>query len=206
MPFRYKNPLVSLQNPQHKYQLQYSFYTHSTKMFSSLTIISAVVGLLAVAPSTVSGLQYQGYANTVSCTGDFFFCNDNGGVCCSLPTGFGFSAQFNGLPAGSQGQGYTDNSCTAFAFSLFGPGTKCWNGGGARVSTLNWFHSPQRRGIDASASVECASAAGFTYIDNSGIERTIKIPGGGNNATEAEIVAGLRKSQDFAGLAKYESL
>ena len=175
-------------------------------MLFSLTKLSVAAGLLAIAPSAVSGLQYQGYANTVSCSGDFFFCNDGGAVCCSLPTGFGFSAQFNDLPAGTQGQGYTNNGCSSFVFSVFGPGTKCWNGGGTRVSNLNWFHSPQRRGIDASASTECVSASGFTYTDDSGVERTIKIPGGGKNATEAEIVAGLRKSQDYAGLAKYESL
>ena len=175
-------------------------------MVATLTKISAVVGLLAVAPAAVSGLQYQGYANTVSCSGDFFFCNDGGAVCCSLPTGFGFSAQFNGLPAGTQGQGYKNGGCSSFVFSVFGPGTKCWNGGGSRVSNLNWFHSPQgRRSIDASQPVECASANGFSYTDHTGAERVIKIPGGGKNATAAEVVASLRKNQDFEALAKYES-
>ena len=175
-------------------------------MVATFTKITAVAGILAIAPAAVSALQYQGYSNTVSCSGDFFFCNDGGAVCCSLPTGFGFSAQFNGLPAGTQGQGYTGSGCTNFAFSVFGPGTKCWNGGGSRVSHLNWFHSPSgKRAIDGSAPAECASANGFSYTDPTGVERVIKIPGGGSNATAAEEVAALRVKQDFNSLAKFET-
>ena len=167
-------------------------------MFTKLAFLA---GLVATIPA-VSAVQYQGYANTVSCSGDAFGCNDGGAVCCSLPTAFGFSAQFNDLPSGTQGQGYKD-ACKAFMFSVFGPGTKCWNGGGARATHLNWFHSPQgRRSIPTrDDGAECATPDSFTYTDDAGVTRTIRVPG---NMTEAEKISTLRQKGDFATLAKYE--
>ena len=176
-------------------------------MVATFTKITAVAGILAIAPAAVSALQYQGYSNTVSCSGDFFFCNDGGAVCCSLPTGFGFSAQFNSLPSGSQGQGYTGSGCSSFLFSVFGSGTKCWNGGGARATHLNWFHSPQRRSVEARAAVPdapCAVPDSFSYTDDAGVSRVIRVPGNGKNMTEAENIVTLRRNDDFEALAKYE--
>ncbi|KAF9501136.1 hypothetical protein BDN71DRAFT_838035 [Pleurotus eryngii] len=67
---------------------------------------------VALAP-VASAVLYAGFASTTSCSGDNF-CEDNGSVCCSLPTGFGFSAEFGNLPAGTQGQGYIGSTCGNF--------------------------------------------------------------------------------------------
>ncbi len=153
----------------------------------------------ALAP-VASAVHYAGFSSTTSCSGANFFCDDNGGICCSLPTAFGFSVQFDNLPAGTQGQGYTGSTCGDFLFSVFGPGTKCWNGGGARASHMNFFHSPQGRRsvLPVRADNSTCAPSGFTYYDESGAEKTIKVPVG-----EAEAVAALHANKDFAGLASY---
>ncbi|KAJ8514814.1 hypothetical protein ONZ45_g7703 [Pleurotus djamor] len=161
------------------------------------------VALLAVALSPMaSALRYAGFASTVSCTGPSFFCDDGGAVCCSLPTGFGFSVQFLGLPAGTQGQGYTGSTCRNFLFSVFGPGDRCWNGGGARATHMNWFHSPQGgpRGLPVRAAADNSTCgpSGFTYKDATGTDKSIKVPLG-----EADNVVALYTKKDFAALADY---
>ena len=53
------------------------------------------------------------------------------------------------------GQGYSSGApCSDVIFNVFGPGTKCWNGGrGSRAAYMNWFYSPGgRRGA---RSVSC---------------------------------------------------
>ena len=105
--------------------------------FKIITALAALGAALLAVPAMAQTVAYEGFASTVSCSGSAFGCSDGGAVCCTLPTGFGFSAQFNNLPSGSQGQGYTNNACTDFLFSVFGPGTKCWNGGGARAARAN---------------------------------------------------------------------
>ncbi|KAF4609914.1 hypothetical protein D9613_010241 [Agrocybe pediades] len=165
--------------------------------------------LIAFASFTSSALavNYRGYANTVSCSGDAFGCSDGGAVCCSLPTGFGFSAQFDNLPAGTQGQGYTGGGCTDFLFSVFGSGTKCWNGGGARATHLNWFHSPQRRSIaiaeraNEDAGAECAEPTFFEYQNTDGTVRTIKVPA---DKGAAQKIADLHLAKNYTALAAYE--
>ncbi|KAJ3537123.1 hypothetical protein NMY22_g5725 [Coprinellus aureogranulatus] len=164
-------------------------------------VLSAITVLAAATQGMAQDVTYRGYSNTVSCSGDNFFCRDGGAVCCSLPTGFGFSAQFEGLPAGTQGQGYTGNGCGAFLFNLFGPGTKCWNGGGARATHLNWFHSPQRREVEGAEAKECATPDGFEYRDGKGVQRTINIPAG--NATAAEEIAKHYVNKDWKALASF---
>ncbi|KAF9470955.1 hypothetical protein BDN70DRAFT_939300 [Pholiota conissans] len=161
-------------------------------------IIALIFAAVAAAPAVTQAISYQGFANTV----------DDGGVCCSLPTGFGFSAQFNNLPAGAQGQGYTGNSCSNFAFTLFGPGTKCQNLGGTRATNLNWFHSPQagRRAIQASATetgnaaANCTSPDSFNYKVN-GVQRTIKVPA---DVGAAQVIADHYLANDMTALASYE--
>ena len=149
------------------------------------------------------GIAFRGYASAVSCSGDNFQCDIPGAVCCSVPTGFGFSAQFDNLPNGIQGQGYADEGCTSFLFSVFGLGTQCWNGEGVSFASLDWFHSPVKR--DAGAESECVGPALFEYTDpSSGQVRAIKVPGAGKNTTEAEIIANLRLKSQFASLEKYE--
>ena len=109
--------------------------------FSIIALVSAAV---LAAPTLAQSVHYSGFSSTVSCSGSSFGCTDGGAVCCSLPTGFGYSVQFTNLPAGSQGQGYADGGCAHLLFALFGPGTKCWSGGGASAANMNLFHSPQR--------------------------------------------------------------
>ncbi|KAF9552786.1 hypothetical protein CPC08DRAFT_754565 [Agrocybe pediades] len=121
-------------------------------------------------------------------------------VCCSLPTGFGFSAQFDNLPAGTQGQGYTGSGCSSFLFSVFGPETKCWNGGGARATHLNWFHSPQRRDENTSDS-NCVEPTFFEYKNTDGSMRTIKVPA---EKGSAQKIADLHIAKNYSALAVYE--
>ena len=174
------------------------------------TLLRATAAALFVVPFAVSQtITYQGFADTVSCQGSHFQCIDGGAVCCSLPTGFGYSVQFNNLPAGSQGQGYTSGGCTNFLFAVFGPGTKCWNGGGSSATHMNWFHSPQRSRRhaiqfvleDATTSMNCSAPTMFAYKGIDGVERTIRVP-----ATDgaAQIIAGLFLARDFDCLSSYD--
>ena len=166
-----------------------------TSLLSALTILAATNGGMAVV--------YRGYSNTVQCSGSNFFCNDGGAVCCGpFPAGFGYSAQFENLPNGSQGQGYTD-ACRSFLFALFGSGTKCWNGGGARANYLNWFHSAGRIAARDGEAKECVAPSGFTYEDGQGAKHSIRIPAGTANATEA--IAKHYQNKDWKALASYES-
>ncbi|KAJ3517025.1 hypothetical protein NMY22_g14060 [Coprinellus aureogranulatus] len=131
-----------------------------------------------------------------------FSLMDGGGVCCGpFPVGFGFSAQFENLPAGTLGQGYTD-ACRAFLFAVFGPGTKCWNGGGARANFLNWFHSSGREAARDESGENCVAPSGFTYNDSQGVEHSIRVPVGQANATE--VIAQKFANKDWEGLAAYE--
>ncbi|KAJ8481559.1 hypothetical protein ONZ45_g15272 [Pleurotus djamor] len=160
--------------------------------------------LLALALSPMaSAIRYAGFASTISCTGPNFFCEDGGAVCCALPTGFGVSVQFLGLPLGTQGQGYTGNTCRNFLFAVFGPGDRCWNGGGARASHMNWFLSPVGGGDqgiavrDAADNTTCGPS-GFTYQDAAGVEKSIQVPLG-----EADNIVALYTKKNFAALANY---
>ena len=172
------------------------------KIISSLAALSAA---LLTVPAMAQTVTYQGYASTVSCTGSAFGCSDNGALCCVLPDGFGFSAQFNDLPSGSQGQGYANDGCTDFLFSVFGPGTQCATGSGIRSASLNWFHSPSgRRGINQaraaqSSGANCSQPISFTYeLDNG--ERTIKVP---DTTGAAQTIADLYLAKDLDALAAY---
>ncbi|KAF9483082.1 hypothetical protein BDN70DRAFT_963831 [Pholiota conissans] len=165
--------------------------------FKLTALVSAAV--LAV-PALAQNVNYEGFASTVSCSGSAFGCTDGGAICCSLPTGFGFSAQFNNLLSGSQGQGYTGGGCSNFAFSVFGPGTKCQNLGGGRVS-----NSPQggRRAVQARAAEEatvCSEPSYFRYTIN-GAERTIKVPAA---TGAAQAIADLYLANKVTALATYE--
>ncbi|KAF9471621.1 hypothetical protein BDN70DRAFT_938814 [Pholiota conissans] len=170
--------------------------------FSIIALLSAAV---LAAPAVAQSVSYSGFASTVSCSGSSFGCTDGGGVCCSLPTGFGFSAQFNNLPSGSQGQGYTGSTCANFRFAVFGPGTKCQSLGGDRVSHLNWFHSPQgRRAVQAreveGSAKNCSTPSFFKYEVN-GAERTIKVPQG---EEAAQTIADYYHANNLSALDSYE--
>ncbi|KAI4208189.1 MAG: hypothetical protein LQ349_009761 [Xanthoria aureola] len=141
--------------------------------------ISTIAAALLAAIPTISALNYRGYSSTNSCSGSY-----------------GYSAQFENLPSGSQGQGYTNNGCSSFLFDLFGPGTKCWNGGGRRATNLNWFRSPSRimaRDANAIPNNNAAAAEkekkcspdGFSYPDEDGTMRDIKV----EDAEHAELLA-----------------
>ncbi len=62
--------------------------------------ISTIAAALLAAIPTISALNYRGYSSTNSCSGSNFGFSDNGAVCRSLPTGYGYSAQFDNLPNG----------------------------------------------------------------------------------------------------------
>ncbi|KAF8194672.1 hypothetical protein BJ912DRAFT_901219 [Pholiota molesta] len=174
--------------------------------FKFATLVSAVALASSALAQTVS---YEGFASTVSCSGSSFGCTDGGSICCSLPSGFGFSAQFNNLPSGTEGQGYTGSGCSDFLFSLFGSGTKCFNGGGTRATHLNWFHSTQgrrrapgqaREAGAAAAAANCSSPAYFKYADASSAERTIKVPA---DEGAAQTIADLYIASNLTALSTY---
>ncbi|KJA16560.1 hypothetical protein HYPSUDRAFT_71305 [Hypholoma sublateritium FD-334 SS-4] len=180
--------------------------------YKSATSLQAAAAALFAVPFAVSQIiTYQGFSNTVSCQGSHFQCIDGGAVCCSLPTGFGYSMQFNNLPAGSQGQGYINGGCSKFLFAVFGPGTKCWNGGGSSATHMNWFHSPQRsrrHAIDVvlekttnSAPMNCSVPTSFSYEGKNGIERVIRVP---TTVGAAQIIAGLFLANDHESLLLYD--
>jgi len=170
-----------------------------------------LTSLVALATFTGNALAitYRGYASSVSCSGSSFYCSDGGAVCCSLPTGYGLSVAFENLPAGTQGQGYTGGSCSNFLFDLYGPGTKCWNGGGSkRATNINWFHSPYGRSIAISDRADedgsnCTEPVAFEYETPEGTSRIIKVP---TEKGSGEKVAALYLEKNFAGLAAYEDL
>ena len=179
---------------------------HKPSHTMQFTQLLSALSLALVAMSNESVAQtvtYRGYSNTVQCTGANFFCRDNGGVCCGpMPAGFGFSAGFENLPNGSQGQGYTD-ACRSFLFAVFGSGTRCWNGGGARANYLNWFHSAGRREVGEGSREECTIPSGFTYVDGEGVARVIEVPVGNANATQ--VIAEQYTNKNWKALAAYKS-
>ncbi|KAJ3549860.1 hypothetical protein NMY22_g718 [Coprinellus aureogranulatus] len=169
-----------------------------TQLLSAITLT-----ILAVTSEGLAQVTYRGYSSTVECSGSNFWCRDGGAVCCGpFPAGFGYSAQFESLPLGTQGQGYTD-ACSAFRFAVFGPGTKCWNGGGARSNYLNWFHSAGRQPSGDGSGAGCVAPSGFTYHDDKGVERHIRIPTGQANATE--VIAQKYVNKDWQGLSAYQT-
>ncbi|KAF4573645.1 hypothetical protein EYR36_008163 [Pleurotus pulmonarius] len=163
-------------------------------------ILLAITALTTI--TSAENIQYDAFASTVECSGAKFSCFDGGALCCALPPAFGFSVQFNNFAVAEQGQGYTGSTCGNFLFALFGPGTKCWNGGGVRATHANWFHTSGRRTIDPHAvNQNCTTPSSFTYHDElSGTERTIKVPPNG-----ADEVAEFYVKKDFAKLASYDT-
>lgn len=173
---------------------------------------TAAAALFSVPFAVSQIITYQGFANTVSCQGSHFQCVDGGAVCCSLPTGFGYSIQFNNLPAGSQGQGYINGGCSNFVFAVFGPGTKCWNGGGSSATNMNWFHSPQRSRRHTTNSflpqnpmndlpMNCSTPTTFTYEGRDGVDKMIRVPPA---VGAAQIIAELFLADDFESLSAYD--
>ncbi|KAI4087636.1 MAG: hypothetical protein LQ344_006634 [Seirophora lacunosa] len=170
----------------------------------------AIVPFLLAMSSTVSALNYRVYSSTNSCSGSSFGCSDNGAVCCgSWPAAYGYSAQFDNLPIGTQGQGYTGGSCRSFLFAVYGSGTQCWkSGGGSRATNANWFHSASRR-VKARAEEAPASASGegkecsphfFSYAAENGEARTIKV----NSAEEAGVIAKHFEDGNKTALADFD--
>ncbi|KAJ3522938.1 hypothetical protein NMY22_g11669 [Coprinellus aureogranulatus] len=172
-----------------------------------LAYLIHTIAFVILASTTQTSAQdvitYRGYSSTIECSGSSFSCRDGGAVCCGpFPTGFGFSAKFEAMPSGTQGQGYTD-ACSSFLFNVFGPGDKCWNGGGARATFLNWFHSGGRREVVDGDEANCVAPDGFTYKDGAGVERTIKVPAG--NTTAGEDIAKHFRNRDWKALAAYKN-
>ncbi|KAI4117173.1 MAG: hypothetical protein LQ338_007601 [Usnochroma carphineum] len=171
---------------------------------------STVAPFLLAISSSVSALNYRAYSSSNSCSGSNFGCSDNGGVCCgSWPAAYGYSAQFDNLASGTQGQGYTNGGCSSYLFTVYGSGTQCWkSGGGQRATSINWFHSQSRR-VKARAEEAPASASAegkecspqfFSYQTLDGQDRTIKV----SSAQEAEIIAKHFESGNHTALAAFQ--
>ncbi len=173
------------------------------QIISSLAALS--IALLAV-PAIAQTVSYQGYASTVSCSGSSFGCSDNGALCCVLTRRLRFLCAVQRPSKRLPGQGYSNDGCTDFIFSVFGPGTQCVTGSGTRSASLNWFHSPSgRRGINQaraaqSSGANCSQPISFTYEVDSG-ERTIRVPA---TTGAAQNIADLYLAKDLDALAAYE--
>ena len=155
-------------------QAQPSRSTNISIMFSKLSSFAIAALAMPLAAFGQQIVTYHGYASTVSCSGDNFQCTDGGAVCCSFPTGFRFSSQWDNVPAGTQGQGYTNEGCASFLFSVFGPGTQCWKGaGGARAASVNWFHSKTGKREESDAK-DCVPPTSFNY-EVDGVSKSIAI-------------------------------
>ncbi|KAJ3549867.1 hypothetical protein NMY22_g723 [Coprinellus aureogranulatus] len=171
------------------------------KLFSTTSLTILAIASEGMAQQQVT---YRGYSSTVQCSGTNFNCRDAGLVCCGpFPVGFGFSAQFENLPAGTVGEGFTD-ACRSNLFTVFGPGTKCWNGGGRRANFLEWFHATAKLPERDGSGEGCVAPDGFTYQDGQGVEHTIRVPAGQANATE--IIAQHFVNKNWDVLATYEAI
>ena len=129
---------------------------------------------------------------------NFMFSN-GGAVCSTYPTSYGFSALFYGLTVGTQAQGYSDGNCVDYEWTLFGPGTECWNGGGStRAGSVNWFHSGNGRKRSVNGT-ECVAPDAFNYVDPSGKAQSIAV----GSADVAEVIADAYLKKDFDTLSTY---
>lgn len=164
----------------------------------SFKLLSATA--LFISAALGQNVDVRGYSNAVGCSGDFFHNSNGGAVCVTFPTGFHGSAQWVGLPSGSQGQGYSD-SCRSFLFAEFGPGSPCHTTGGQGFNTLNWFHSPQKaiRGESKARDVECEGPTGFTYETKDGVMRTVAV----TDMEHAEELAALYHAGNYTALAMH---
>ncbi|KZV85510.1 hypothetical protein EXIGLDRAFT_726080 [Exidia glandulosa HHB12029] len=141
-----------------------------------LTLI--LIALLALI-STVRAVHYCAFASTISCTGDAYCCDDNGGFCCGQwPVAWGWSVQWVGLPSSTEAQAYGSSSCSGnSAVQEFGPGTQCRQGGGVqRFGSINWVHLGSKKRVRVeNATQECTIPSSFQYTDASGTMRVIKL-------------------------------
>ncbi|KAL8727673.1 MAG: hypothetical protein Q9166_005909 [cf. Caloplaca sp. 2 TL-2023] len=165
--------------------------------------ISTLATFMLAASPMINALNYRAYSSTNSCSGSSFSCSDGGAVCCgSMPAGYGFSAQFDNLPAGTQGQGYTNNGCSSYLFTVYGPGTACWkSGGNSRATNLNWFYSAGSR-VKPRAAVEGRKCSPhfFSYPDKEGKMREVKV----EDAEHAEVLASQFQEGNLTALSKVE--
>ncbi|KAL8811981.1 MAG: hypothetical protein Q9200_001379 [Gallowayella weberi] len=180
--------------------------------------ISTLATIILAASPMISAVNYRGYTSTTSCSGSSFGCSDGGAVCCgSLPAGYGYSAQFDNLPAGSQGQGYT-GGCGNFVFAVYGSGTHLPSHS-PFMSHASWtplFSSshvlphpfkhphltpnfPRHRPRTPESNENC-SPHFFSYPDAEGKMRDVKV----DDAEHAAVLADLYKNRNFSALEKVE--
>ncbi|KAJ8474363.1 hypothetical protein ONZ45_g15976 [Pleurotus djamor] len=165
-------------------------------------ILAAVLSIsLLHLPTPATAVNMIGYPDTISCTDVSFECDgfSAGGCCGPFPPAFGFSVKFTGLPNAGQGNVFRDdgNFCTSLIASVFGPGDRCWNGGGFdRMNSVFW----STPGVfDKREDMECTPPNRFSFVDEKGVKARIMVPNG-----HADGVAEMFKKKDFAGLKRFQ--
>ncbi|KAJ3522630.1 hypothetical protein NMY22_g11806 [Coprinellus aureogranulatus] len=169
----------------------------------NLLLSTVTANLLCAARCTIAQIVIRAYSSPIQCSGPSFSCSVGNNVCCTIPDGFGFSAGFENLPAGFTGEGFTDAGCTSFLFSIFGPGNRCWNGGGSRAGSLKFLPSVEAREAGDVEKRSCVLPTGFDYHDGDGVHRSIRVPG--DDPSAAEVIVQLYLNRDWDALAEYET-
>lgn len=91
---------TSIPFSKHQTNLQAPFLPSSSSAYVKMLVTTIAATILSLG-SVVSALDYRGYSSTNGCSGSSFGCSDGGAVCCGpLPAAYGYSAQFDNLPAG----------------------------------------------------------------------------------------------------------
>ncbi|KZV85508.1 hypothetical protein EXIGLDRAFT_699444 [Exidia glandulosa HHB12029] len=162
--------------------------------------------LLLLAIRCTQAVHYCAFTSTVSCTGDAFCCDDNGGFCCGQwPVAWGWSVQWVSLPSSTEAQGYGDGTCSSnSAVQAFGPGTQCRPGGGVqRFGSINWVHlGSKKRNDNATLPQECTIPSSFQYTDDSGMQNVIQI----TSKTDMDVIGSHALARNWTALAGYPKL
>ncbi|KIJ92434.1 hypothetical protein K443DRAFT_125952 [Laccaria amethystina LaAM-08-1] len=171
--------------------------------------LSALLSLLTVALFAVPALSVSitVYTSNSRCIGtSFTYLNVVPGRCITnVPTGYGHSVSFQGLPLGSVGDGFVGPSCaTRHLFELTAQGAGCWSSlsNGLRAGALSWQRFRRSGGLVEDGQTKGPAPSLFTYDDHTGVQNTIVVPADDEDA--AQKIADLYEANDFEALAKYE--
>ncbi|EAU86385.1 hypothetical protein CC1G_05379 [Coprinopsis cinerea okayama7 len=185
--------------------------------------------ILAALTATSTAITYRAYMVDACGLGPYFLCNDEGGVCCKVPTQYGSAVQFDQLPIYTRGIGFRDlgGPCEPLVFSLRGNGTDvCWDSNpGKPVNKLMWLDQKQslplildpfreyrlptvKSGGDVKKregdGIVCVGPTEFHYKNFEGEPRSIKVPVAPPNASD--IIASLFNEGKYAALEECEKV
>ncbi|KAJ8516324.1 hypothetical protein ONZ45_g6356 [Pleurotus djamor] len=182
-------------------------------MFSKLLNTFAITLTLALFVARTDGVDVNGFTDTVSCDSSFIGCADlpAGNCCAFFRPPFGFSMSWVGLPVGSQGEAFRNDTQSDVCIpsesiiKVFGPGDRCFNGGGLdRASTGNWLTTVQAKRSNADenkTAAVCTEPNVLGFTNEKGERTRIAIPKG-----QVQAVVDLFNKKDFKSLAAFKKL